>query len=261
MSDGESSRTCIFCGGAPLTAEHVWPNWARRMLPSDVTAECTVRAETPAGTTSKTFPERVFDQRVKVVCAACNNNWMSRLEMANRTFLQAALEGRGRTLHREGQRELAAWAFKTALVINSGLFRAHRTGTSPAHARHLLDTGEPPLDVGIWLTTVAADEPGHVVSTGLALGARDEVASDDDPPNFSIVTFSFGPLAFQVATAVDPDRIGVVPADIVFPWPVIHRLWPYRRSFTWSQSPVLDQRQFDQFANRIREELQRLVGP
>jgi hypothetical protein len=249
-----------FCSGTPVTAEHIWPDWARRMLPGDVIATHTVRADTPAARSSHTFRQRVFDHRVKVVCAGCNNGWMSRLEKENQPFLEAALNGRGRVLHRDGQRALAAWAFKTVLVINRGLFRAHRTGLPPAHAHHLLSRGEPPSDVGIWLTAFTADEPAYVMSTGLALSGPGERVTDEDSPNFSIVTFTFGPLVFQVAGAVDPSAIGIVPAEINFPWAMIHRLWPYRGSFTWTPTPALDNRSLDAFANRIREELQRLTG-
>src|SRR4051794_2751172 len=150
MSAQAKQRGCIFCGGTPVTAEHVWPNWARRKLPQDVVAEHTVIAETPDGTTSDTFRQRVFEQRVKVVCGECNNGWMSRLEQTNKPFLESALDGRGRALHCDGQRSLAAWAYKTALVINAGLFRSHRTGESPEQPRYLRSRGEPPLDVGVW---------------------------------------------------------------------------------------------------------------
>jgi hypothetical protein len=200
VPDKAAPRTCIFCGATPLTAEHIWPGWARRMLPPDLVVPHTVSAEmATAEPTSRTFPQRVFDQTAKVVCASCNNGWMEQLETRNRPFLEAALNGRGRALHRSGQRSLAAWAFKTALVINYGLFRAHRTGLPLAYTRHLLDTGEPPPEVGIWMTAFTADEPARVISTGLALSKPGERVTDNDPPNFSVVTFTFGPLAFQVA--------------------------------------------------------------
>ena len=260
-SQAVNQRECIFCGRKPVTAEHVWPDWSRRMLQDDVVLAHTVSAETPvAPPSSRTFPQRVFDQRAKVVCASCNSGWMSRLEMLNRPFLEAALQGRGRVLHEAGQRALAAWAFKTALIINHGVFRAHRTGLPLAHARHLFETGQPPEGVGIWLTAYTGEEPARVMSAGMAIGGPGERVTDDNDPNFSIVTFTFGPLAFQIAGAANPDTIGIVPAEIRFPVRVIRRLWPYRSTFTWTPIPALDGRGLDDFATRIYDELLRLTG-
>ena len=67
-------------------------------------------------------------------------------------------------------------------------------------------------------------------------------------------------IPFQVASAADPAAIGITPAEINFRWPVIHRLWPYSASFTWSRNPCLNPPQFEDFSTRIRDELQRLVG-
>ena len=182
---------------------------------------------------------------------------MSRLESRNRPFLEAGLQGRGRVLHEAGQHALAAWAFKTALIINHGVFRAHRTGLPHTHARHLLDAGEPPLDVGIWLTAYTAEEPALVFSTGMAIGGPGEHVADDHEPNIAIVTFTFGPLAFQVAGAANAAAIGIVPAEITFPVQMIRRLWPYRSSFTWTPRPALDGPTLHDFATRIQDELSR----
>src|SRR4051794_25178294 len=144
------------------------------------------RSDQPAGTAEpRTSRERVFVQRARVVCKRCNNGWMSDLEGANRRFLEAALHGRGSELHRGRQRALAAWAHKTAIVINAGLFRAHRTGMAPEHAHYLREQGQPPDDVGIWVTSVTAEEPAWVSSNGLALSSPGQRVSDEDPPNFS----------------------------------------------------------------------------
>jgi len=53
------------------------------------------------------------------VCASCNNGWMSDLEGRAKPMLETMLEGRGRALHQEGQRTLAAWALKTAIMVDT----------------------------------------------------------------------------------------------------------------------------------------------
>ena len=54
---------------------------------------------------------------VAAVCQRCNNVWMSGLEQGAKAMLEPTLHGRGRVLHAGGQRTLAAWALKTAMMV------------------------------------------------------------------------------------------------------------------------------------------------
>lgn len=66
----------------------------------------------------ESWAHKPFDLTVKAVCSSCNNGWMARLESdAKEAVFSSAFAGRGRSLHRGGQRTLAAWALKTAMMV------------------------------------------------------------------------------------------------------------------------------------------------
>ncbi len=56
------------------------------------------------------------DVQVKIVCAACNNGWMSALERAARPIFVRLASGKAHSLSAGDQELLAAWMYKTALM-------------------------------------------------------------------------------------------------------------------------------------------------
>jgi hypothetical protein len=62
------------------------------------------------------YKAKRLDQQARVVCAACNNGWMRRLEDDNRDVLIALIEGTSITLDATQQDRLEAWAIKTVMV-------------------------------------------------------------------------------------------------------------------------------------------------
>ncbi len=96
-------RFCIFCGGSPITAEHLWPEWMAPLL-----------GKQGRGTTQRfgryvrhpTTDEVVFAVRehlikgrrstsatMSVLCDRCNNEWGSLLETAAAPALKKLVKG------------------------------------------------------------------------------------------------------------------------------------------------------------------------
>jgi hypothetical protein len=101
-------RFCIFCGGSPITAEHLWPEWMAPLL-----------GKYGAGTTQRfgrsvrhpTTDEVVFAVRdhfikgrestsetMSVLCDRCNNEWGSLLETAATSALKKLVKGDRHTI-------------------------------------------------------------------------------------------------------------------------------------------------------------------
>lgn len=84
-----SKRKCIFCGvSGKLSREHVWAAWLRGYLPSDRGVN---QVASRLGRIGNAVEFSVTDMRVtetahygdktlRLVCAKCNNGWMSRLQ-------------------------------------------------------------------------------------------------------------------------------------------------------------------------------------
>src|SRR5262245_15281157 len=88
-------RRCIFCGGTLLTKEHVFPRWLRKHVQIDVpynlhigTFGMHVDGKAIWGERKdRRRPGDVRSQKLRVVCTACNNRWMSGLQLACKPIL------------------------------------------------------------------------------------------------------------------------------------------------------------------------------
>ena len=107
-------RSCIFCGMAPVTAEHILPRWLSEYLP----VRMRVR-RTGSDHPSTQWRERGVGQRTRAVCATCNNGWMSVIEQEAKPHLVRLLKGSPTLLNRDAQAAVATWAFKTSCVMST----------------------------------------------------------------------------------------------------------------------------------------------
>ncbi len=116
---------CIFCDASELTEEHVFPRWLATILTTDmvgtdVTSERTRRSA--EATNTKTWPAAdVAYYAIRVVCAPCNNRWMSAIEGAAKPALEPMIRGEKTTLSPSTQLDLAAWAALKAYVVEYAL--------------------------------------------------------------------------------------------------------------------------------------------
>lgn len=239
-------RTCVFCGGTPVTAEHLWPDWLRRReslresrLHVQVTQHLAQESE------RREWTDHPFKMRAKAVCATCNTGWMSDLEQATIVLLDGMIDGRGRALHQTGQRTLAAWALKGAMMFDQGAPAEARTIPS-AHYSELLETGEPPVGARVWIG--AYDETQLGVSNVIAAEVTALGQTDPDHRNVYVRTFTIGPVAFQVFGTTNPALFG-----LAYDWPEsnVHLIWPFEKSITWMPRPAMTDITLAEFGQRI----------
>lgn len=216
MSQPDKGKGCIFCGGQPLTREHLWPNWLRKELGISEKWDLRIEGEVDGVETRDTsFSQPPFAQTVKAVCAECNGGWMSDIEAAAKPLLQQLVYGRGRRLHLGEQRILANWALLKACVFDE-VHPLERV-VPDAHRRYLYEHRQPPPD-GLWirLGTYAGDEVGHYAYQALDLGRKE--------PTVYFVTITVGMLLFQTSGSLLPewefDRVPFPPElGLVKIWP------------------------------------------
>jgi hypothetical protein len=247
-------RTCVFCGGSPTTNEHLWPDWARRRSgyaePLDHRQHARQDGRAPIDREWKTPPLRTT---VKAVCAECNNGWMSRLEGSAKPMLLSMLEGRGRALHRDGQRTLAAWGLKTAMMVEHTLSAEKQVVPEEEHA-HLLEHGEPSDRVVIWMATYIGTMPGSCRLFGLDADVTQ--GPDRGRRDMWGVTVTFGPVVFQVFGTTVP----LLLEGLAINHPGVQQIWPYQRSFTWTPRAGFADEDLAQFADALLVELQKAGG-
>src|SRR5260370_15678136 len=79
-----SKRTCIFCGGLPLTTEDVIPTWIHRQLGRRPTTTVVGSSEKAV---ERTYANLAYTTKVNAVYARCNNCWMATLENTTKILL------------------------------------------------------------------------------------------------------------------------------------------------------------------------------
>ncbi|WP_328683129.1 hypothetical protein [Streptomyces sp. NBC_00343] len=108
------AKVCVFCGGTPLTKEHVLPRWLKVALDPTVRRHRYIRL---SNGTVRQHDSTPLDAQVKIVCSECNSGWMNQLEENVRQFLPDLIRGNACTLDPEAQRALASWSVKTMLML------------------------------------------------------------------------------------------------------------------------------------------------
>ncbi len=144
---------CVFCGSrGKMSYEDAWPRWIRTVRPDFADESGAYKGS--VGTELEHLPRAKFLRRVKCVCKLCNEGWMSDLEEVAKPFLTAMLKNRNRTLFVIGQRIVATWAYKTALMVRLITMKEAdllRKDLPDEHYKYLFQHGEPPREVTIWL--------------------------------------------------------------------------------------------------------------
>jgi hypothetical protein len=186
------TRRCVFCGGGPLTHEHVIPRWLTDDLPEQVAwrgQDQMIVMTPPRGDRSRLHlphreaPEAFNALTAKVVCKTCNNGWMNdAIEGTARPTLAALVRGEHRALEPADVHAVAAWAVKTSLI-------AQLTGTATAAAldrvyHDFYRERRPPVNAVVWAAAVAGDDWKLRCEVLSVLYAEDgDGLTIDDPPN------------------------------------------------------------------------------
>ena len=217
--------TCWMCGAVgPLTEEHAFPDWVRRIFASDGNdIDLSDRRE---GVTQR---ERMWTNQsgevtVRTVCRCCNNGWMSALESRCQPFLEGLILGR-RTKLAPGQlAELATWAVKTAWVFQS---QTPLSSTAAAGDRKMLATPPHSIPVNVAVALGAFREPADRVMCAAWYTAGSSTG-ESGPIDCSRSTLVVGRVVLVVEQVPDVSHGGAVAPEWVplIPTPTTPKAWP-----------------------------------
>ncbi len=257
----EPRKVCIFCGknrddGAQhnLTKEDVWPTWLSKYVPRDLKSHTSGIGLVHRGHVEKTSAKVDGDprsRRVKLICASCNNGWMSRLQENAKPLVLALVQGKSTILSQKDQYTLATWCAMS--VMTSDFFIPDRHAI-PQIERDLLRTStQIPNDTWkIWIGRfIRKDWVPHWTKNSMPIvdGDVDENAPLP-PPNTQSTTLVFGELYVHAFSSV-------FPIVVAKPWITdkrfekIIQLWPVWEQFiAWPINPITD-READDIAGEI----------
>ena len=119
MAD-KRTRACIFCGGTPVTKEHLVPRWVTGILkrdPRGFPRLMMIQRTTGSGRSHEWSGGDDINATAKCVCRQCNHGWMANLEESALPLLQKMMMGRIVRLDTHGQSLVAKWLALRALVF------------------------------------------------------------------------------------------------------------------------------------------------
>jgi hypothetical protein len=223
------AETCVFCGGSPLTREHVWPDWIRRLIygkgKRGPRSE-QLREGSRPGEERKVWHMPALSLQAKIVCEECNQGWMSELEVQTSPVLTPMILGNRVRLDAAAQRLLARWITKTAMVFLRATPRP--SAIPPNQYRYLRDHRRPPPSSQAWIGIRTAEE-GVAAGKVAAYSFRDRPRGGEELGRAYLVTLGIGHLvgalfghnlAFEIPWQRPPAFQPV--------WPVVRRIveWP-----------------------------------
>jgi hypothetical protein len=214
------TTSCVFCHGAPVTNEHVWPEWVGKAFKKGFTVS-RFRFATTGG---KERRMQALAIKAEVVCGSCNNGWMSALERKASPILKRMMFTPGKTVavNATQQATLSLWAYKTALMLDFINESLHM----PASRYATLFAQKPDIPDGISVWTAAYNWRNAPLpyltnkGTGPTLKVGDKVLR---APTFISATFSLGHALFHVLDQIDGG--GCKAAESSFA-PLFQRLHP-----------------------------------
>lgn len=129
----EEPRSCVFCGGRPVTAEHVFPRWLVPVIETLGKPLSATRVTQHDEHIHNFWDTTTIDFKVRKVCGTCNGGWMSATEVAVIPILTPlVLTTDPQTFTEAEAVTLATWVAKTALTASL----MHPDETNPIPAKY-----------------------------------------------------------------------------------------------------------------------------
>lgn len=185
-------RTCIFCGDTGMTAEDAWPLWLLRRFPtpSGVTVSSERRGRDPAQ-----WQQADMTQRIRTVCGACNNGWMSALENEAKPIIERLLDDQVSSITTAEQAILTRWSIKSAMVFEG--LRGTAEWFYEQDDRGEIAAGAISVNrTNVWMAKCVDLPSIHCVSSDMADAPHPHSAT----VRGYVTTMAFGNLALQVVS-------------------------------------------------------------
>lgn len=197
------------------------------------------------GSVSKTWPAAELNLKTKVVCAKCNNEWMSDLEASHaKPAMSDLILGKEMDeITPSRARSIALFAFKTAVIANRSL--PENEFFFDESARHAFrESLSIPPHVAMWIV-------GMQPVVGGGISSHNVYFPNETAPYLTLNVCSFwvGQLGFQVVSAKSV-RAGQA-ESLPTPPNLTVRFHPaIERNIFWPRPVVLTVEAFNDFANR-----------
>lgn len=155
-------RKCLFCGGKPISKEHLFSDWISALVPR--TAErhtqfiATIQeiGSKPLEAVPTKREGDILSRRLKVVCRKCNNEWMSGIDDRARPLLGRLILGHTHCVSQKEQGAILDWIVLKTIV---GEHDDPRTAAiSKEEAHEFYRTRKRPSNWRCWIASYNGNE-------------------------------------------------------------------------------------------------------
>lgn len=263
-------RVCIFCGGRPISGEHVISEWISGVIPRRNERHYQDRHEivgNPKALALRPLLHRkrkegdIASRKLHVACRRCNSEWMSNdVETPAMSALRPLLLGEVTVVSADMQRAIARWATLKCMVFEQD---DKRYAAIPMSAiRRFKETKEPPDGFQVWAGYFAGSTWGtRFVHVGAELvGTRYNAQRVIGPESVKLQTtvFTIGKLFLRVAsssTGQITHRLGELERS------VLHDLHPTGPDLVWPPPHTIGDVYAERMANSLNDQALGLIGP
>ncbi|MEU8811101.1 hypothetical protein ACN6LI_001165 [Streptomyces violaceoruber] len=252
------ARSCVFCGGAPVTNEHVYPRWLAEGFPEKMRTGRAILGSYSDKSSFRRHSGRILTAQVKAVCEPCNSGWMSALEGRVKPYLLPMVKGQIVELPPGAQEVLATWTLKTALMcqvmlpqdqpnLPAELFTDLYRDRQPAEEMKVL--------CGYMMPPQFLNGPSPMENRSVPRTIRQRRADGSVFEAWAtVVTIRIGYAIVQLVSA-GPKGLRY---ELGFEGSYVEPLWPVRETFSWPPRALKTLKEFNVFADPLRQVGQRL---
>ncbi|MGQ5579772.1 hypothetical protein [Streptomyces sp. ECR3.8] len=249
------ARSCVFCGGAPVTNEHVYPRWLAEGFPEKMRTDRAMMGSYSDKSSLRRHFGRMLTAQVKAVCEPCNSGWMSALEGRVKPYLLSMIKGEIVELPPEAQEVLATWTLKTALMcqvmlpqdqpnLPAELFTDLYQDRQPAQEMKVFcGYMMPPRYLNRWSPMENRSVP-RTIRQRRADGSVFEAWA-------TVVTIRIGYAVVQLVSAGPKGLRYELGFGNYFPY--VEPVWPIRETFSWPPRALKTLQEFNVFTDPLRQ--------
>ena len=164
-----SPRQCLFCANIANSKEHAMPLWILRIRKD--------KRWGPIRRFVEGLPVKITTSaeiKIKAVCRACNNDWMSKLENDSKPLIGCLLQDFSLSLDTSQQTLLARWTVKTAMVFD-GVTKERNRFYTRSECENLYLNSKIPDRTTIWI--------GRYYGSGFSLDGTEVWIGASIPPD------------------------------------------------------------------------------
>lgn len=226
---------CIFCQKeATLTREHVLPDWLKTLYPY----ETKVINEFTGIEPQKRWLSNIFQHKARIVCASCNNGWMSTLESKTKPLITQLVELKKMKLTKKEQELLGFWAQKTILMVNQAIPGGLKITTDLHEDIYLNKKASPKVMVDLgWRMNfkgenkepIGSFEIKQIMGVDVKKEIFQEIKRQSESGGFIWkAVLAIGPIVFELIGHNMKARLEVTkPKNVLMP------VFPYQADYNW----------------------------